>query len=91
MGNRKKQLMSDVQYCVRSCMPSTSEGTIFDALGICRACQSSEQKMHINWKERNKKLKLILDQFKDDAGDNYDCLVPISGGKDSAFQLHVLV
>ncbi len=91
MSNEKKKLMSDAQYCVRCCMPSTSEGTIFDELGICRACQSSEQKMHINWKERNKKLKLILDQFKENAGDNYDCLVPISGGKDSAFQLHVLV
>ena len=91
MGKNNKQLMSEAQYCARCCMPSTSEGTIFDELGICRACQSSEQKMHINWKERGIKLKEILDEFKAKSGDNYDCLVPISGGKDSAFQLHVLV
>jgi len=91
MGTNNKQLMSEAQYCARCCMPSTSEGTIFDELGICRACQSSEQKMHINWKERGIKLKEVLDEFKAKSGDNYDCLVPISGGKDSAFQLHVLV
>jgi N-acetyl sugar amidotransferase len=91
MGTNSKQLMSEEQYCARCCMPSTSEGTIFDELGICRACQSSEQKMHINWKERGIKLKEVLDDFKAKSGDNYDCLVPISGGKDSAFQLHVLV
>ena len=91
MSEKEKQLMSEVQYCIRCCMPATSEGTVFDELGMCRACRSSEQKMHINWAERNKQLKRILDEFKNDAGDNYDCLVPISGGKDSAFQLHTLV
>jgi len=72
-------------------MPETSEGTVFDELGICRACQSSEQKMHINWQERERELRAILEEAKRASGDNYDCLVPISGGKDSAFQLHVLV
>ena len=91
MSDKEKQLMSEVQYCIRCCMPATSEGTIFDELGICRACNSSEQKMHINWAALNKRLKLILEEFKKNAGDNYDCLVPISGGKDSAFQLHTLV
>tara|TARA_B100000579_G_scaffold42278_1_gene29488 strand:- start:13576 stop:14655 length:1080 start_codon:yes stop_codon:yes gene_type:complete len=72
-------------------MPETSEGTIFDEMGICRACTSSEQKMHINWLDRKKKLEEILDRFRESSGDNYDCLVPISGGKDSVFQLHMLV
>jgi len=91
MSEKEKQLMSEVQYCIRCCMPATSEGTIFDEIGMCRACNSSEQKMHINWSDRSNKLKIILEEFKNNAGDNYDCLVPISGGKDSAFQLHVLV
>ncbi len=81
----------DLKYCVRCCMPDTSEGTIFDEMGICRACQSSEQKMHIDWAARERELRKILDHYKARAGDNYDCIVPISGGKDSAFQLHVLV
>lgn len=71
-------------------MPETSEGLDFDELGICKACRSSEMKMRINWAEREKKLRNILEDAKEKAGDNYDCLVPISGGKDSCFQLHVL-
>ena len=60
-------------------------------MGICTGCQSSEHKMHMNWVEREKKLKEILDKHRNNNGTNYDCIVPISGGKDSAYQLHVLV
>ena len=81
----------DIQYCVRCCMPETSEGVRFDEMGICTGCQSSEHKMHMNWVEREKKLKEILDKHRNNNGTNYDCIVPISGGKDSAYQLHVLV
>jgi hypothetical protein len=78
-----------LRYCLRCCMPETNEGMAFDELGICKACRSSEQKMHIDWEERQHKLRKLLDQYR--ARDNgYDCIVPISGGKDSAFQLHVL-
>lgn len=80
-----------IKYCIRCCLPETVEGIKFDDLGICQACQSSEQKIHIDWVERQKALKRILDEAKARAGDNYDCIVPISGGKDSVFQMHVLV
>ena len=72
-------------------MPETQEGLKFDELGICQACQSSEQKIHINWVEREFELRKLLDRAKANAGNNYDCIVPISGGKDSVYQLHVLV
>ena len=72
-------------------MPESQEGITFDEMGICQACQSSEQKIHINWVEREQKLRSILNSAKENAGDNYDCIIPISGGKDSIFQLHVLV
>ena len=79
-----------LQYCSRCCMPETVEGIGFDEMGICKACRASEEKMRINWKEREAKLEEILDHAKHVSGENYDCMVPISGGKDSAFQLHVL-
>ncbi len=85
-----KPLYEDIKYCVRCCIPETSEGTVFDEMGICRACRSSEHKMHINWVEREKRLREILEHYKSISGDNFDCIVPISGGKDSVFQLHVL-
>lgn len=83
-------LFPHLQYCVRCCMPETQEGIGFDEMGICRACQSSEQKIHIDWSERKESLRTILDEAKAKAGNNYDCIIPISGGKDSTFQLHVL-
>lgn len=82
--------MDNVVYCTRCCMPETQEGIKFDEMGICQACQSSEQKIHINWIEREKQLAKILEDAKAKAGNNYDCIIPISGGKDSTFQLHVL-
>jgi N-acetyl sugar amidotransferase len=72
-------------------MPETQEGIEFDEMGICQACQSSEQKIHIDWTVRERELRRIFDAAKAKAGNNYDCIVPISGGKDSTFQLHVLV
>lgn len=79
-----------LQYCIRCCVPETQEGVDFDELGICTACRSSEDKMHINWVEREEKLRDILDEAKSKAGTNYDCILPISGGKDSFYQAHVL-
>lgn len=90
MIDKRKPLMENVQYCIRCCIPETQEGVKFDELGICQACQSSEQKIHINWKEREIQLRSILEDAKAKAGNNYDCIVPISGGKDSFFQVYVL-
>lgn len=86
-----KPLFERLKYCRRCCTPQTSEGANFDDFGICVACRSSEEKMRINWLDREKELKRILEHHKQKSGSNYDCIVPISGGKDSAFQLHVLV
>lgn len=86
-----KPLLDNIRYCIRCCIPETQEGITFDEMGICQACVSSEQKIHIDWTQREKQLRKILEDAKATAGNNYDCIVPISGGKDSTFQLHVLI
>lgn len=85
----RKPLFTSLHYCTRCGMPSTEPEAAFDELGVCVACRSSEMKMHINWKERDATLRRTLDRFRG-RGRGYDCLVPISGGKDSAFQLHLV-
>jgi N-acetyl sugar amidotransferase len=82
--------ISGINYCLRCCVPETQEGVDFDEMGICTACRSSEDKMHIDWSAREKQLRSILDDAKAKAGNGYDCVLPISGGKDSFFQAHVL-
>jgi N-acetyl sugar amidotransferase len=70
-------------------MPESNEGIQFDEMGICNACQSQEQKIRIDWTERERLLRSTLEHYKS-LGNDYDCIIPISGGKDSTFQLHVL-
>lgn len=60
-----------------------------DENGICDACNTAEQKNKINWKEREDEFLRLLDKYRKNDG-SYDCLVPGSGGKDSAYQSHVL-
>ncbi|MNK65842.1 hypothetical protein D3C87_851460 [compost metagenome] len=61
----------------------------FDEEGICDACRTAEIKDNINWGMREEELIKLLDKHRKNDG-SYDCLVPGSGGKDSAYQAHVL-
>ncbi len=79
-----------IKRCIRCRIPSSQQFVGYDGFGICKACRSSEQKMRINWTEREKKLGEILEFYKSKSQNNYDCIVPISGGKDSAYQLYVI-
>jgi N-acetyl sugar amidotransferase len=60
-----------------------------DEEGICDACRTAEQKEQIDWDKREKELRILLDKYRKNDG-SYDCLVPGSGGKDSAYQSHIL-
>lgn len=62
---------------------------VFDENDICDACRANERKEAIDWKKREEELLALLDQYRSKDG-SYDCLVPGSGGKDSAFQAHIL-
>jgi N-acetyl sugar amidotransferase len=61
----------------------------FDEHGVCDACRTAEIKENIDWDMREKELTKLLDKYRKNDG-SYDCLVPGSGGKDSAYQAHVL-
>jgi N-acetyl sugar amidotransferase len=62
---------------------------IDDQDGVCDACKHYETRDNIDWKDREKKLIKLLDEHRKNNGE-YDCLVPGSGGKDSAMQAHIL-
>lgn len=61
----------------------------FSEDGVCDACRVAEQKERIDWKQREQELLDLLDKHRREDG-YYDCIVPGSGGKDSAYAAHVL-
>ncbi len=60
-----------------------------DEDGVCDACRTAEEKEQIDWPKREEELVRLLDKHRRNDG-HYDCLVPGSGGKDSAYQAHIL-
>jgi N-acetyl sugar amidotransferase len=68
-------------------MPNTRPEQVFNEEGVCDACLSAESKHNnaINWLARRLEFENILKQYRSD-GSSYDCIIPVSGGKDSCFQ-----
>ncbi|HEY0655309.1 MAG TPA: N-acetyl sugar amidotransferase [Chryseosolibacter sp.] len=60
-----------------------------DEDGVCDACKMADVKNQIDWEKREQELVKLLDKYRRNDG-GYDCLVPGSGGKDSAYQAHIL-
>ena len=68
-------------------MPSTKPDLPFDSEGICGACRNFEHRERINWSERASEFKAITDQYRDPTNQRWDCIIPVSGGKDSTAQV----
>jgi N-acetyl sugar amidotransferase len=65
-------------------------GITFDEEGVCSGCRVHEEKDQLNWKERAKLLQFILQQYRNRSGNNYDCIIPVSGARDSYFIVHTI-
>lgn len=79
-----------MRYCRRCVLPDTKPGVVFDAEGICSACRSVELKHRIDWDARAAKLRQICDEVRSRGSTGYDCIVPVSGGKDSMYQVRTM-
>ncbi len=67
-------------------MPDTKPGITLDEKGWCNACRSSEMKKSVDWAGRKSELDAIVKKIKSDNYPFYDCIVPVSGGKNSWYQ-----
>ena len=63
---------------------STRPRITFDERGWCNACVWAEVKMTLDWETRKKQLEKLLDKHRRNDG-QFDCLVPVSGGKDGSY------
>ena len=78
-----------IQYCVRCVYPSTAATPLtFDKDGVCSGCLTHEEQKNIDWKERAQMFKELCDEYRGKG--EYDCLIPVSGGKDSFHQTHIM-
>ena len=68
---------------------STRPRITFDDRGWCNACQWAEEKKNLDWSNRQNELKQILDLHRSSDG-SFDCVVPVSGGKDGSYVAHQL-
>lgn len=78
-----------MRYCKRCLQPDTRPGIVFDDEQVCFACRYEESKATIDWEAREAELKAIADEAKAESikrGNTYDCIIGVSGGKDSTFQ-----
>jgi N-acetyl sugar amidotransferase len=80
-----------MRYCRKCLFPDTKPDLSFDEEGVCDACRSAELKERsIDWDARRLELEHIFDRYRSKDGGDYDCIVPVSGGKDSTYQVHVI-
>lgn len=83
-----------MEYCARCLYPENAKPTIiFDDDGVCSGCRYHESRQRIDWTERERMLQHILEEHKRKAresGNPYDCIIPVSGGKDSHFQVYLM-
>ncbi|MFZ2301365.1 MAG: N-acetyl sugar amidotransferase [Gallionella sp.] len=75
-----------LKYCVRCVMPHTKPDLYIDEEGVCSACRSIEKRVEIDWAQRKTELLKLLDKYRR-SGVHWDCIVPVSGGKDSTYQV----
>ncbi len=65
---------------------STRPRVSFDSRGFCNACVWSEKKKKYDWSSNLKKLHKKIKKIKKKS--SYDCIVPVSGGKDGSYVYH---
>lgn len=80
-----------MRYCKRCLYPENHPlNIVFDKDGICSGCRVHEEKDTLDWAPRKEKLRKILNTYKNTSGNNYDCIIPVSGARDSYFIVHTI-
>lgn len=77
------------QYCTRCLLPNTKPDLSFNQEGVCNACENYENRETIDWSQREKDFHEIINHFRQQRvhSNHWDCIVPVSGGKDSTYQV----
>ena len=80
-----------MKYCTRCLYPANHPLYItFDEEGVCSGCRVHEEKDTLDWSERLEKLKRLAAEYRVTSRSIHDCIVPVSGARDSYFIVHMV-
>jgi len=68
-------------------MPDTKPDLHLDSEGVCNACRNYENRKEVDWDARQLELLEVVKKYRNKSATNWDCIVPVSGGKDSTYQV----
>lgn len=89
-----KRPIKKMRYCTRCVYPIIAVNLHVDEEGVCSSCRVFEQFGQLtpeHWARRKARFEEILEETRRRNRSNYDCIIPVSGGKDSYFQTHMIV
>jgi len=82
-----------MRFCQKCVYPEISVNLMIDDEGVCSACRVAEEVDAIEEKEWDRRKNIFYDIINKASATNtsgYDCIIPVSGGKDSYYQAHVI-
>jgi len=80
-----------IRHCKICVFPETKPDLFFIEEGVCSACVAAEEKdKGVDWEQREKDFFKIIEHYKTKGSTGYDCIVPVSGGKDSTYQAYFM-
>ena len=82
-----------MNYCTKCVYPQAGVNLDLDDDGVCSACAVYADAAEITpdeWSKRKERLVRILEEARASTPGDYDCIIPVGGGKDSYWQVHVI-
>jgi len=76
-----------MQYCKHCTYPIIAVNLAMREDGVCSGCVVHDEKVNIDWSAREEEFRRLLEAHRSKDGGNYDCIIPVSGGKDSHYQV----
>ena len=78
-------------YCSRCCYPLVAATPItVDEKMVCSGCRTHDEQFTVDWERRERMFRELCDDYRSKSGKTYDCVIPVSGGKDSYYQTHLM-
>ena len=75
-----------MRYCSRCIIPDSRPNIEIGADGVCNACHAHQSRPSIDWQQRESAFRSVAEHAQS-RSTGYDCVIPVSGGKDSTWQV----